>query len=131
MKTHLLLLVLLSVFINSCTKTVTETVVKKEIVFLQTINDTLLEVTILKENSKFHQFKIIRKDSTYSSEERYSHKSSFDRFDSIYNIQATFEDKHIKIGTHDEYTQEAKVIDVMHSLESKKTEKIYTLKKLT
>ncbi|WP_298420267.1 hypothetical protein [uncultured Kordia sp.] len=125
------LLCLLSTFLISCTEIVTETVIEKEIVYLQKVNDTLLEVTTPKENNRFHRFKIIRKDSTYSSEERYSQKPSFDRFDSIYNIQATFEDKHIKVGAHDEYIQETKVINIIHSLDSKKTEKIYTLKKLT
>ncbi|WP_433991450.1 hypothetical protein U8527_14395 [Kordia algicida OT-1] len=107
------LVVSISVFIFSCTKTVTETVVEKEIVYLQKVNDTLLKINLPKENGNLYRFKILRHDTIFSYDENFGiRKYAFDRFDSIYNIQATFKDKHVKIGKHGTYTQKTIVKDI-------------------
>ncbi|WP_420573945.1 hypothetical protein [Kordia sp.] len=109
MKIQKLLLVLLPFFISSCTKTIVE----KEIVYLQKINDTILKFNSAQKDGELYKFNILRYDTILTHNKNFGvRKSSFDRFDSIYNIQATFEEKHIKIDRYDEYIQKTVVKDV-------------------
>lgn len=132
MKRYKLLVVLVLLCISSCAKTATETVIEKEIVYLQKVNDTLLRVNLPRKNGDLHQFKILKDDSLFSTQKEYnSRKYSFERFDSIYNISATFEDKHIEIGKYDEYIQKTELIDITISPNINNSKKNYLLKKLT
>ncbi|MFK7749937.1 MAG: hypothetical protein AB8B65_16205 [Kordia sp.] len=128
MKIFRLLVVLQLIFITSCTKIV----VKKEIVYLQTVNDTLLQVNLPKANGDLYRFKILIDDSIFSTQKKYNRKKySFERFDSIYNIQPTFENKHIEIGEHDEYLQKIELTDIRLTLDATKPKKSYLFKRLT
>lgn len=105
--------------------------IEKEIVYLQKVNDTILKVNIPKINGDLHQLKILRHDSIFTYEENFGiRKPSFDWFDSIYNIKATFKEKHINIGTNGEYIQKIEIKDITH-VNSTGFKSDYLLKKLT
>ena len=121
MNKQLLLSFFIFIFVISCTKTVTETitktVVEKEIVYLQKVNDTLLKVNLPKDNvSDFYQFKILKHDTIfYDGKDTLSRKHHFDKFDSIYKIKATFKNKHIQVGSHDEYIENTEIKNVTYT----------------
>ncbi|PTX62914.1 hypothetical protein C8N46_102315 [Kordia periserrulae] len=135
MSKPLLLSLFICVLIISCTKTVTETVtntvIKKEIVYLQKRDDTLMRVKLPKKNGDLYQFKILKNDTIFRAEKDSTrYKPSFERFDSIHNVKATFENKHINVERHDEYIQVAETKNIV----SKNTAGLafkYVLKRLT
>ena len=133
MKKSTLLVFLLLIFSISCTKTIIKTVVEKDIVYLQTINDTLLKVNYQNENGDIHKFKILKNDTVFRSHRDYADgKLTFDWFDSIYDISASFKNKHIKVGEHKnfDYIQKTAILNVSQK-DSDGNKTNYILKRLT
>ncbi|WP_430408962.1 hypothetical protein [Kordia sp.] len=132
MTTYRLLLALIPLFISSCTKTVTETVIEKEIIYLQTVNDTLLRVHTPKANGDQYQFKILQNNNPITFK-RVTHlkKSSFEYFDSIYNIKSSFTNKKLELSKYDEYIEKASFINISLPAIDNKTEEKFVIRRLS
>ncbi|MGH1387532.1 hypothetical protein [Kordia sp.] len=112
MKRQLLLSFFLLAFVFSCTKTVTKTIVEKEIVYLQKVNDSLQEVSISKSkiaSGKIH-FKIEKIDSlvTYLSPEN-GHRREFKKMQKKYNLDDSFKGEYLQLDDSYTYTKSATV----------------------
>ncbi|MBC8756815.1 hypothetical protein H2O64_19230 [Kordia sp. YSTF-M3] len=131
MKIRFLLCVLV-LSLASCTKTITETVIEKEIIYLQTIDDNLTEVTIPELNIEKHQFKIEKVDSliTYQRPKNYN-KAIYNTFQKKYKFDDTFEGKFVLLDSGATLTKSATMTHRRFSFFDKYSRDTYIVKKFT
>jgi len=133
MKIRFLLCVLV-LSLASCTKTVTETVVEKQIIYLQTINDSLLKIDSSKIdfNTNQYQFKISKNDSIVKYQRPKSHNEAiYNTFQKKYRFDDTFEGKYASLDSSATFTKSAITTHGRYSFFDTYSRETFIVKKLS
>ncbi len=133
MKIRFLLCVLV-LSLASCTKTVTETVVEKQIIYLQTINDSLLKIDSSKIdfNTNQYQFKISKNDSIVKYQRPKSRNEAiYNTFQKKYRFDDTFEGKYASLDSSATYTKSAITTHGRYSFFDTYSRETFIVKKLS
>ena len=128
------LLCLLSVFMISCTEIVTKTVVEKEIVYLQKVDDTLLRVDSSKidSNTNKYRFKISKNDRLIKYQRPKSrNKAIYNTFQKKYKFDDTFEGVYVSLDSSATFTKSAITTHGRYSFFNTYSRETYIVKKFS